>query len=96
MSPADKRRPPYPLCPLCGCKVVGAMMTSSSIEVDGVRYYAPKAVSVYCCSGDCNYSRELAELPYPPSTREPMKLPLPVCSNCDSPADLHGPLGECP
>jgi hypothetical protein len=42
------------------------MMTSGSVEIDGVRFYRPEAVSVYCSSGGCNYDRLLAELPFPP------------------------------
>lgn len=61
------RRPPHPICPICRRQtIVGAMMTSGAVEVEGVRYYAPRAISVYCCAGDCNYSRELQEIPYPP------------------------------
>ena len=59
------RTPPYPLCPLCGCNVVGAMMTSGSIEREGAVYYHPRAVSVYCESGSCNYDRLLEQLPSP-------------------------------
>jgi hypothetical protein len=55
----------YPICPRCGGSVVGAMMTSGSVVVDGITYYRPKAVSVYCESGDCNYDQPLANLKNP-------------------------------
>ena len=70
------RKPPYPICPLCGHPVVGALLTSDSVtgydkytqEVE--RYYHPRAISVYCSNGDCNYDRLLTELPFPPTVKE--------------------------
>jgi len=55
----------YPLCPRCGKAVVGAMMTSRSVMVDGVTYYHPKAISVYCESASCNYDKLLSDIPFP-------------------------------
>jgi hypothetical protein len=60
------RTPPYPRCPECGRAVVGAMMTSRSItHSDGEVYYHPNAISVYCESGDCNWDRNLCQIPSP-------------------------------
>lgn len=59
------KREDYPKCPQCGGPVVGAMMTSGSVEVDGVRYYRARAVSVYCPSAHCNYDQPLASLSAP-------------------------------
>jgi len=66
----------HPRCPRCGGPVVSAMMTSNAIEADGSKlkypyrnrtlYYAPAALSVYCCNADCNYDAPLASIPYPP------------------------------
>lgn len=69
-GPAFERTPPYPVCPECGGTVVAAMMTSGSVIVSGIRYYHPKALSVHCCSGACNYDRQLGQLPYPPRPAE--------------------------
>ncbi len=70
-------RSEYPICPRCGSPVVGAMMTSGAITVNGfVRgdrqlheeptYYHPSAISVYCMSASCNWDYPLAELVNPP------------------------------
>lgn len=56
----------YPRCPRCGGSVVAAMMTSRSVEIGLGRYYHPDGLSVYCCSGSCNYDVLLEEIPYPP------------------------------
>lgn len=62
------KREEYPICPRCGGPVAGAMMTSNSVEWGGVRYYASKAISVYCVSTDCNWDHPLSDLrtPVPP------------------------------
>jgi hypothetical protein len=63
-------REDYPKCPTCGGPVVGAMMTSKSHEIDGERYYHPDAISVYCQNAECNYDRNLYEIPSPaPATQ---------------------------
>ena len=51
------------------------MMTGRSVEVEGVRYYHPDDLSVYCESADCNYDRKLAELPTPSHDEPPKFLP---------------------
>ena len=81
------RRQDYPLCPWCGAQtIVGAMMTSNALVVHrptttvnaagkpshpGERYYHPDAISLYCCSGDCNYDQPIATLVNPPPAGTP-------------------------
>ena len=75
---------PNPLCPDCGGPVVAALMTSGAIESDGslphypyrdrTLYYAPSALSVYCCSASCNYDAPLASIGFPP----PRQMRAPV------------------
>ena len=78
MSTGDpnKRTPreEYPLCPRCGGPVAGAMMTSNAVVVGfgplepPEMHYHPRAISVYCVSGSCNYDHKLSDLttPVPP------------------------------
>jgi hypothetical protein len=62
-------RTEYPACPRCGGHVAGAMMTSGSIVVDGVTYYRPSALSVYCTT--CNYDKPLSDLKTPTMVAPP-------------------------
>lgn len=77
MPPLEERSE-YPRCPRCGGPVVSALMTSGSVEVSWpdepdrekrLAYFA-KALSVYCCSAECNYDKPLAHIPYPPPDSE--------------------------
>ena len=61
----DTRIREYPLCPRCGGPVVCATMTSSAIKHEGEWHYHPRALSLHCQSGECNYDVPLAQIPYP-------------------------------
>lgn len=70
------KREDYPICPKCGGRVAGAMMTSQSVDLSfgtapGQIYYHPNALSVYCVSGDCNWDHKLSDLktPVPPMSK---------------------------
>lgn len=75
-APIDGKLPrhEYPICPRCGGPVVGAMMTSGSVEVSWPNEpgrekrfaYFSEAISVYCCSGECEWDALLGHIPYPP------------------------------
>lgn len=67
---AGLARSDYPICPLCGGPVAGAMMTSESVNLGfgsapGMIYYHPSAISVYCVNADCNWDHKLSELTTP-------------------------------
>jgi hypothetical protein len=65
----------YPICPWCGYKIAGAMMTSGAIRNNGINnirspfygdlYYHPSSISVYCTNADCNYDMPLIQLTAP-------------------------------
>jgi hypothetical protein len=85
------RKPPYPICPLCGSPVVGALLTTRAYEDmnEGAIYYDPRDISVYCINADCNYDRLLTELPFPPTVDEKTGK---YCSVCGEPQykTVHG------
>lgn len=68
-------RKEYPICPRCGGRVAGAMMTSHAIMDDGTPfvwpcdkekiYYHRTGISVYCTNADCNWDHLLSDLTTP-------------------------------
>jgi hypothetical protein len=70
---ALKNRNKNPICPVCGGKLFGAMMSSGAIFQNGKAFdavvwrsktplfYAPKAISIYCSK--CNWDHPLSDFP---------------------------------
>ena len=74
-DPVKTAKKDYPICPWCGYKIAGAMMTSNAIRNGGINdirspfytdlYYHPDSISVYCTNVNCNYDMQLIRLTTP-------------------------------